>query len=180
LEEALSCFTREGDRRSVAMTFAQLGVMELRAGNAPEAKAHLLGALDIASQLHDDDELPRILLNLGFTALLRGDLVESNNDIKGALRIAARTGAQHWIAYSLLGLAFCASFMGEDHRAAVLHGASDAIIERIGEAHEQIGTDFRAHDHSRLRDVMGENFEVAYASGRCLAQTEAVALALDA
>jgi predicted ATPase/class 3 adenylate cyclase len=180
LEEALSCFTREGDQRSVAMTFAQLGVMELRAGNAHEAKAHLLGALDIASQLHDDDELPRILLNLGFTALLRGDLVEAHNDIKGALRIAARTGAQHWITYSLLGLAFCASFMGEDHRAAVLHGASDAIIERIGEAHEQIGTDFRAHDHSRLRDVMGEDFEVAYASGRCLAQTEAVALALDA
>ena len=180
LEEALSCFTREGDQRSVAMTFAQLGVIELRAGDAHEAKARLLGALDIASQLHDDDELPWILLNLGFAALLRGDPVEAHNDMKGALRISARTGAQHWIAYSLLGLAFCASFMGEDHRAAVLHGASDAIIERIGEAHEQIGFDFRAHDHRRLRDVMGENFEVAYASGRCLAQSEAVALGLEA
>ena len=179
LEEALSCFTREGDQRSVAMTFAQLGVVELRAGNAREAKMHLLGALEIASELHDDDELPRILLNLGFTALLQGDPVEAHEYIKGALRIAGQTGAQHWIAYALLGLAFCASFMGEDHRAAVLHGASDAIIERIGEAHEQIGIDFRAHDHSRLRDVMGEQFEVAYASGRCLAQSEAVALALE-
>jgi len=180
LEEALVCFTGEGDQRSVGMTFAQLGVIELRAGNAHEAKVHLLGALEIASELHDYDELPRVLLNLGFTALLRGDPVEAQNDVKGALQIAARTGAQHWIAYSLLGLAFCASFMSEDHRAAVLHGASDAMIERIGEAHEQIGTDFRVHDHSRLRDVMGEEFEIVYASGRCLAQSKAVTLALEA
>jgi predicted ATPase len=178
LEGALSCFTGEGDQRSVAMTFAQLGVIELRAGNAHEAKVHLLGALDIASQLHDDDELPRILLNLGFAAMLQGDLVEANKDIRGALSIASRTGAQHWITYSLLGLAFCASFIDEDHRAAVLHGAADAILERIGEAHEQIGIDFRAHDHSRLRGVMGEDFEAAYDSGRCLTQSEAVALAL--
>ncbi len=179
LEEALSCFMREGDQRSIATTFAQLGVVELRAGNANGAKEHLLGALDIASQLHDNDEVPRILLNLGFAAMLQADLVDADNAIKGALRIVARTGASHWIAYSLLGLAFCASFTGEDHRAAVLHGASDALIEKTGEVHEQIGIELRDHDHSRLRGAMGEDFEVAYTSGRRLAQNEAVAMALD-
>ena len=84
------------------------------------------------------------------------------------------------ITLSLLGLAFCASFNGDDHRAAVLHGAADASLETVGEAHEQVGTEFRAHDHRRLRDAMGDaEFEVAYTSGRTLSQRDAVALGFE-
>jgi predicted ATPase/class 3 adenylate cyclase len=180
VEEALTYFMKTGDTRSVAMTFAQLGVIELRSGNTDEAGAHLGGALEMASSLQADDQLPMILLNLGFTAMLQGDLAEANGDIKAALRVAKRTGAQHWVTYSLLGLAFCASFSSENHRAAVLHGAADAVLEQIGEAYEQIGADFRTHDHGRLREVMGEaDFEIAYATGRSLAPSEAMALALE-
>jgi DNA-binding CsgD family transcriptional regulator len=62
-----------------------------------------------------------------------------------------------------------------------LHGAADHQYEEAGQAFDAKESKMRASDHARLRDALGEAaFDAAYARGRTLSQTDAVALATAA
>jgi hypothetical protein len=83
------------------------------------------------------------------------------------------------VAYAILGSGLCASATGDDHRAAVLHGAANHLLSCLGESLEALEADLCERDQSKLRRTMGTNaFESALRSGADLETEDAIALAL--
>jgi hypothetical protein len=60
-----------------------------------------------------------------------------------------------------------------------LHGAADALFERLGEALEPDLRELRISDHRQLRHTMGDStFETDYQAGRNLTSQSAIDLVM--
>jgi hypothetical protein len=83
-----------------------------------------------------------------------------------SLAIAQRSGDQLMVAYAQLGLALIASRAGARQTAATLHGAADAIHDRLGTRFDSLESRLRGADLSRLRATLGQTaFQRAYSAG---------------
>jgi tetratricopeptide (TPR) repeat protein len=147
-------------------------------GNTKAARIHLENALEISfanSGFRDADTM----YNIGEVALKEKDFQGAYTYLAESLAIARRIGWQSTVAYNMLALALQASATAQDERAAVIHGAADALFEQRGEVPNSSNLDMRQRDHAHLRDVMGApSFDAAYAKGRKLTTAEAVDAAL--
>jgi hypothetical protein len=83
------------------------------------------------------------------------------------------------MAYAILGLACLAGDAGDWERAAVLHGAAQALGDRAGNAWQQVEARTRRDSLAQMRAHLGEaQVERAYAHGTALSLEKALNLAL--
>src|SRR5215470_3287114 len=94
-------------------------------GDIPGARARMEGAIRIAEAIGD----PQLNLtaNLGMVLLAEHDVDGARSAFQDVLRASRRIGDKSLMASSILGLACLAGDLGDWHRAALLHGAAQAL-----------------------------------------------------
>jgi hypothetical protein len=103
---------------------------------------------------------------LGFASYLADADGDAQALFEQSLTIAQRSGDPLMVAYSQLGLALIASRAGDAHRAAMLHGAADAIHDRLGTRFDSLESRLREADLALLRATLGDAvFQSAYDDG---------------
>jgi hypothetical protein len=122
-----------------------------------------------------------VLENLGLVLRAEADPDGARSAFEASLRISRRNGDNLGMAYAILGLACLAGDAGDWHRAAVLHGAAQAFLDRTGnpawqEVEARYHRDSLAQAGARMGD---EQLERAYAQGMALSLDQALDLALQ-
>ena len=180
-EEALSIAWAIGDNLRLANTLANLAVDEHAAGELPAARAHLQEASKLADAFGYRNLSVGLPQNLGFVDLLDGDPRSAHRHFTDSLDAARNTGVKAYVHGAFLGLALAVGADGDPAAAATLHGFADQQYEQAGRGFEAIETGLRDRDHAQLRAKLGDAaFEAAYARGRRLSQSDAIALAAEA
>jgi hypothetical protein len=90
-----------------------------------------------------------------------------------------RGGNNTYMAEAIICLAFLAGDAGDWDRAAVLHGAAEAFLDRMGSPLDESDMRNRRDLLDQARAHLGdEQLELAYAQGRALSLEKALDLAL--
>jgi predicted ATPase/class 3 adenylate cyclase len=175
--EAFACTGRSGDHFTDCTLHNNAGVAALEAGDVPAARAHLEAGARAAQQIGWDAVL--ISVNLGDVQRAEGDLDGARSTWQAALRASRRNGDILSMASACHGLARLAGDAGDWRRAAVLHGAAQALRDRIGGSWEQGIVRERRDSLSQARAHLGdEQLERAHAQGMALSLDQALDLAL--
>jgi predicted ATPase/class 3 adenylate cyclase len=175
--EAFACTRRSGDYLTDCDLHNNAAVAALSAGDLPAARAHLDAAAHAARQI--GWQAVHLSVNLGEVQRAEGDLDGARSTWQAALRTCRRNGNILWMAFACHGLALLAGDVGDWRRAAVLHGAAQALRDRIGGPWEQSTARQREDSLGRARAHLGkEQLERAYAQGTALSVEQAVDLAL--
>jgi tetratricopeptide (TPR) repeat protein len=127
--EAFACTGRSGDHLINSTLHNNASIIALSAGDVRGARAHLEAA-HAAQQIGWDHVT--VQLNLGDVLRAEKDLDGARSTLETALRISRRNGDTWNMAAAIFGLACLASETGDWHRAAVLHGAAQALQDRTG------------------------------------------------
>jgi tetratricopeptide (TPR) repeat protein len=165
-EEGFELFRQAGDRTRCGRCLANQAYWELNGGQIAAARTHMAAAVAVAKEMRDQWGECGYGLNLGLAAHLDGDDAEAKAIFRECLRVAEQIGVPVWAAYAQLGLALVASRAGDPRAAATLHGAADAINERLGTRFESLEAGLREADIAGLRDTLGEPaYHMAYEEG---------------
>jgi predicted ATPase/class 3 adenylate cyclase len=176
--EAIACTSRSGDQFIAYHLHNSAGVRALLAGDMPAARAHLEQAMQANKAV--GEEYSVVSINLGWVLRAENDPGAARAKFETALRMGRRSGQQRYIlAYAGLGLGCLAGDLGDWHRAAVLHGATQALLDRVGDRWQEPEAGYRRDSISQLRAQLGDDrFELAYAEGMALGFDDAVNVAL--
>jgi predicted ATPase/class 3 adenylate cyclase len=178
ITEALACAERAGDENLARILHNNAGVHRLRQGDLVSARAHLLRALEANTSTGPIDAIP--LINLGWVLHRESDASGAAGWFQQALRDSRRSGDTNGVAYAALGLACLASDAGDWRRSAILHGFSDAIMERTGEPWQDPEDSYRQHSLDVARTHLGDAaFDQGRAKGIALNLGDAEKLAFD-
>ena len=182
LEEALTHRESTGNGLRAAMCHNTLGVLETTAGNLGLAKAHFASAMqqwEVGDGRSDyEQNVALVNFNLVLVALLQEDPSGALDSLRRCVTFILPD--DDLVAYQVLAGALCATAVEDFGRAAVLHGAADAFLARLGESWEPLESRLRERDQMRLRAVLGpEEFVASYESGQELGKSEAVTLAVN-
>jgi predicted ATPase/class 3 adenylate cyclase len=175
--EAIACTERSGDHLINSILHTNAGAAALKAGDLPAARAHLDAAAQAAQQIGQEDaNVPGVL---GLVLRAEGDIDGARPTFEAALRIARRNGDTLNMAYAILGLACLAGDLGDWHRAAALHGAAQAFLDRTGHPWQELEARYRRDSLDQARAHLGDaQLERAYAQGLALSLDKALDLAL--
>jgi predicted ATPase/class 3 adenylate cyclase len=177
ITEALACAERAGDENLARILHNNAGVHRLRQGDLPSARFHLLRAMDASTSTGPIDAIP--LINLGWVLHREGDASGAAGWFQQALRDSRRSGDANSVAYATLGLACLASDAGEWRRSAILHGFSDAIMNRTGEPWQDPEGSYRQRSLDVVRTHLGDTaFDQGRADGNALDLGDAEKLAV--
>jgi tetratricopeptide (TPR) repeat protein len=147
------------------------------AGDIPAARAHLEAAAQAAQQI--GWETTNVPTGLGDVLRAETDLDGAVSMFEAALRISRRNGDNWQMAYAILGLAYLAGDAGDWDRAAALHGAAQALLDRTGNPWQELSARDRRDSLDQARAHLGdEQLERAYAQGMALSLDNALDLAL--
>jgi predicted ATPase/class 3 adenylate cyclase len=175
--EAIGCTERTGDRLVAYNLHNNLGVHALRAGDIPAARTHLEQAAAIMPQIGEKSH--HVTVNLGWVLRQENDTEGARAKFEASLRISLRNGERVGVAYSSLGLACVAADEDDWCRAAEVHGAAQAFLDRAGEPWQEPEGSYRRGSLDRLRAHLGaEQFDRYYGAGRVLGFDEALDLVL--
>jgi tetratricopeptide (TPR) repeat protein len=174
--EAIGCTERSGDRYVNYTLHDNAGWQALDAGDISAARAHLEQAAQVAQAIgQTSHHLP---VNLGWVLRQEGDPDGARSKFEEGLRLARRSGDRSGLAYASDGLACLATDLGDWHRAAELHGAAQAFLDRTAEQWEQAEARYRSESLGHLRARLGDQqFQRAYAQGMALSLEDAIDLA---
>ncbi|HEX8007330.1 MAG TPA: tetratricopeptide repeat protein, partial [Trebonia sp.] len=175
--EAIACTERSGDVRLRGTLHNNAGWAALEMGDIPAARAHLETAIRTAEAIGGPHPIPT--QNLGWVLRAEHDLDGARSRFSEALRTGRRIGSKRGMAGAIDGLASLATDLGDWHRAAMLHGAAQALIDQTGVQIE--GLDDRYHQESlgQARAALGdEQFQRAYAFGKTLSLDQVIELIL--
>ena len=118
-------------------------------------------------------------LNLGMVLRAEHDPGGARSTLQQALRIGRRIGAKRSMAEAMLGLACLAGDLDDWHRAAVLHGAAQALLDQTGAPWDPLEARYRQESLDQAGAALGdEQFQRAYARGMTLSFDQAIDLAL--
>jgi class 3 adenylate cyclase len=177
LAEAIACTGRSGDQFVNSMLHDQAGVDALCAGDIPAARAHLEQAAEATCAIGQESGI--VMGNLGWARREEGDLDGARSMFEARLRMSRRRGEERGIAYAGLGLACLAADLDDWHRAAMLHGAAQVVLDRTGEPWPEPCARYRRDSLAGVRAHLGdEQADRAYAKGTTLSTDEAFHLAL--
>jgi predicted ATPase/class 3 adenylate cyclase len=166
-EEAIRLFRQAGDGLLAAGTLGNVGVAELDAGDLQNARTHLNQAREFAREFGHARQTVIMSINLGLAAHLDGDDAAAQQILEDALDGSRRLRDDECILYALLDLALIATSSGNPTQATLVHGAVDALLERLGEQFEPLESRLRDEDHHLLRGLLGNDaFEAAREVGR--------------
>jgi tetratricopeptide (TPR) repeat protein len=175
--EAFACTRRSGDHMTDCDLHNNAAVAAQESGDLPAARAHLEAAARAARQI--GWQAVHLSVNLGEVQRAEGDVDGARSTWQAALRTCRRNGNILWMADACHGLALLAGDAGDWRRAAVLHGAAQALRDRIGGPWEQSTARQREDRLGQARAHLGdEQLERAYAQGMALSLDQVFDLAL--
>ncbi len=175
--EAIACSERSGDHLNSSTLHSNASIIALEAGDISAARAHLDAAAQAAQQIGWEHATAQA--NLGDVLRAEGDPGGARSAFEAALRTGRRNGDNWNMAYAILGLAHLASDAGDWHRAATLHGAAQAFLDRTGNPWQNPTARDRRDSLDQARAHLGdEQLERAYAQGMALSPDKALNLAL--
>ena len=175
--EAIACTERSGDLGMNASLRTNAGMVALSSGDVPGARAHLEAAARAAQAT--GVEFPFATMDLGMVLREEGDPDGARSLFEAALGTSRRTGDNRGMAGSTLFLACLAGDLGDWRRAAVLHGAAQAVQDRTSIPWDWFDARYRRDSLDQARARLGdEQLEQAYAQGMRLSRDQALDLAL--
>ena len=176
--EAIACTERSGDYLTNSWLRNNAGYAALAIGDIPAARAHLDAAAHAGQQIgFENTAVPE---NLGLVLRAEGDPEAARSAFGAGLRISRRNGDNWGMAYAILGLACLAGDAGDWDRAAVLHGAAQALLDRTGNPWQGVEARNRRDSLAQVRAHLGgEQLERACAQGMTLSLDQALDLALS-
>ena len=165
-EQALALIRQTGDHVMYLRILGNLAYAQLAAGQIGLARRKLIEARQLFREAGDQGGLTLCICNLGFASYLDGANDEARELFEELLRIARRDGDLMMVAYGQLGRALLARRGGDLEGAAELHGAADALHEKLGTRVDGVESEPREEDMSALRVELGDAaFEAAYRRG---------------
>jgi predicted ATPase/DNA-binding SARP family transcriptional activator/DNA-binding CsgD family transcriptional regulator len=179
-EEAVALSRKVGNTQKVATSLGNLGHTTLVYGDHRRATALLEESLVLFRDIEDSLDVAICLTNLGLAVLARGDHRRAATLLEESLSIARKVRSDRVIIDCLEAMVGVAGMRDQDHRAARLWGAAQALREDIG---APLGDDDRtllepylAAVRSRLDE---EAWDAALAEGKDMGPEEAVEYALS-
>jgi predicted ATPase len=165
-EMSLELSRRAGNKVLLLRTVNNLGYLEIEAGEISSARLRLTEGVRIAREIGDRRGLSFNSCTLGFASYLADADADARTMFDESLAIAQRDDDQLMVAYAHLGLALVASRAGDARAAATLHGAADAVHDRLGTRFDSLESGLRDADLARLRTSLGDAaFQTAYDAG---------------
>ncbi len=165
-EKSLELSRRAGNKVLHLRTLNNLGYLEMEAGEISSARTRLTEGVRLAREIGDRRGLSFNSCTLGFASYLDNADADARAMFDQSLAIAQRNGDQLMVAYAHLGLALVASRAGDAQAAATLHGAADAINDRLGTRFDSLESRLRDADLARVRASLGDTaFQTAYNAG---------------
>jgi hypothetical protein len=146
-------------------------------GDIPGARAHLEASIRAAEALGN----PHLAMSVNLGQVLRAehDLHGARSAFEEVVRIARRTGDKHDLAMAILGLACLAADLRDWHRAAMLHGIAQALMNQTGTPWEPIDERLRQESLGQARQALGgKQTQLAHTRGMTLRFDQAIDLAL--
>ena len=175
-EECLSLARRLGARQVEAFALSGLGSLETARGRPLEAIRQHEQSLKIFRELDDQSGIGRELANLGLALIDRSETARAIDLLLQALRLNLETGEQDGAAFALEGLAVAMTACNEVDHGARLFGAAARLRTLIDVPPPAETTDRRAAATQRLRVLLGQAFNEAWAAGQALSPEQAAQL----
>jgi predicted ATPase/transcriptional regulator with XRE-family HTH domain/Tfp pilus assembly protein PilF len=177
--EAIACTERSGDVSTKRLLHNNAGWDALERGDIAAARAHLEAAIRAAEAIGDPH--PTLSENLGWVVRAEHDPDGARSRFEEALRTSRRIGSKRAMAGAINGLASLATDRSDWHRAAVLHGASQALQDQTGVQRGKLDYRYRQDSLGQARAALGdERVDLAYACGMALSLGQVIDLALGA
>ncbi|HYK29137.1 MAG TPA: adenylate/guanylate cyclase domain-containing protein [Streptosporangiaceae bacterium] len=177
--EAIACTQRSGDRMFAYLLHNNVGVHALRAGDLADAREHFERAAVAMAEIGEKSH--HVSVNLGWVLREEGNPAAARPLFEAGMRMSRRTGSRNGSSYALMALACVAADFGEWHRAGELHGAAQAMRDRIEEPWEDPEDQYRRDSLSKLRANLGDaEADRAIARGMQLSFDDAFNLAIGA
>lgn len=177
-EEALELFRRLGDRHGVAASLTNLGNLASARGDHAAAEAYYGASLELFRSVGEQREVAACLRNLAGVARDRGDHLRAATLCHEGLAVAAELGDRWGLAAGLALAARILAAAGHAEQAIMLFGAATTAREEAdGGPAVTLG---KTHDETvaALKAAVGpDRFAAAWASGRAMTPTEAIAFA---
>jgi hypothetical protein len=118
-------------------------------------------------------------LNLGMILRAEHELDSARSTLQEALRIGRRIGDKRNMAEAISGLACLDGDLGDWRRAAVLHGAAQALLDQTGVPWDTFDARYRQESLDQAGATLGdEQFQRAHARGMTLTFDQAIDFAL--
>jgi hypothetical protein len=166
VERSLELSRQAGNKVLYLGTLNNLSYLEMEDGEISVARARLADGVRLAREIGDRRGLSLHLCTLGFASYLDNADADARTMFDESLAIAQRNGDQLMVAYAQLGLALVVSRTGDAQAAATLHGAADAIHDKLGTHFDSLESRLRDADLTRLRAALGDSpFQMAYNAG---------------
>jgi hypothetical protein len=189
-EQALAMARTMGDLRTIAVICHNRSIHELLQGNLDASEQFASEALVLAGELHLSSLTGYAITMLGGVAISRvtpstghAERVELLKRAQGycldALDIAQRTYDEGLHGAPLHFAASVAYHAGDSHRAVILRGMVDALVEQ-SQNREPVFRERRDREYAALREVLDPaDFDRAYQNGSALSLTEAITVVRD-
>ncbi len=166
VEQSLELFRQAGNTVLYLISLNNLSYLEMEGGEISVPRARLAEGVRLAREIGDRRGLSLQSCTLGFASYLDHADTEARMMFDQSRAIAQRNGDQLMVAYAYLGLALIASRAGNAQTAAMLHGAADAIRDKLGTRFDSLESRLRDADLTRLRAALGDTgFRTAYNAG---------------
>ena len=174
--EALACAERSGELGTAQFLHNNAGWAALERGDIPGARAHMEASIRAAEALGTPH--PNQSLNVGMILRAERDPGGARSALQDALRVSRRIGYKRTMAQAMAGLACVDGDLGDWPRAAMLHGAAQALLDQTGTPWDPSDR-YRQEGLDQARGALGdEQFQRAYARGMTLSFDQAIDLAL--
>ncbi|HEY0829529.1 MAG TPA: hypothetical protein VGE99_00205, partial [Candidatus Dormibacteraeota bacterium] len=166
VETSLELFGRAGNKVLYLRCLNNLSYLEMEGGAISVPRARLKEGVRLAREIGDRRGLSMQLCTLGFASYLDHADTDARTVFEQSRVIAHRNGDQLMVAYAYLGLAMLASRTGDMQPAAMLHGAADALCDKLGIRFDSLESRLRDADLARVRAALGNSgFQTAYNAG---------------
>ncbi len=167
VEKSLELFRQAGNKVLYLLCLNNLSYLEMEGGEISVPRARLAEGVRLAREIGDRRGLSLHSCTLGFASYLDHADTDARTMFEQSRAIAQRNGDQLMVAYAYLGLALIASRAGDTQTAGMLHGAADAICDKLGTRFDSLESRLRDADLARLRAALGDTrFHTAYNAGR--------------
>jgi hypothetical protein len=142
------------------------------------ALAHLEAAVQAAEALGMQNYSQSV--SLGIVLRAQHDPGGARSTLQEALRTGRRIGDKWSMAEAMEGLACLAGDLGDWHKAVVLRGAAQALLDQTGAPWPPDTARYRQESLDQAGAALGdEQFQRAYARGMALSFDQAISLALN-
>jgi non-specific serine/threonine protein kinase len=176
--EAVRLFRAHGMPTWAGFSLNFLGHVEFERGDIERATLRFEEARDIFRTTGNTYGIGFVLANLAKTARRQGDYPRAAKLYAESLVLRYEQGDKQSIASSLRGLGSTAAATRQFRRAARLWGAAEALREAIGAPPPRHAERAREALAATRRGLGEDEFAAAWAAGRALTLSEAVAEAL--